>query len=323
LQASRAVQPQRTPPPPLLAAPLAEPEPERRRLTLPALAEFFCQPARSLAEQRLGLKLQEAGRVLAEREPFKLEALDRYQLKNELLALKLSGVTGDANRAAVRASGRLPAGRTGDASYGQLTCEVEAFFRELEKFHPGEFLPPQPFEFSAGEFSVSGQFHRVTPAGLLFYRPAKIKAKDLLRAWIEHLLWHATGGSPAPSVVVATDAVWKLPPVADAPAHLEKLLALYWRGLSEPLKFFPESSFAFATADFKLRAGTSGRSKKTPADCALEKWVGSEFSKFTPENADAYFDLFFRNAEPLDEDFERVARAVFDPLLASAVEEKL
>jgi len=184
-------------------------------------------------------------------------------------------------------------------------------------------LPPQPFEFSAGEFSVSGQFHRVMPAGLLFYRPAKIKAKDLLRAWIEHLLWNAAGGSPSPSVVVATDAVWKLSPVADAPAHLEKLLALYWRGLSEPLKFFPESSFAFAIADFKLRTGTSGRSKKTPADCALEKWAGSEFSKFTPESADAYFNLFFRNAAPLDEDFQRLARAVFDPLLASAVEEKL
>ena len=323
LQASRAVQPQRTPPAPLLAAPLAEPEPERRRLTLPALADFFCQPARKLAEQRLGLKLQESGRVLAEREPFTLEALDRYQLKNELLELKLSGATGDANRAAVRASGRLPAGRTGDASYGQLTCEVEAFFRELKKFHPGKFLPPVPLEFSAGEFSVTGQFHRVTPAGLLFYRPAKIKAKDLLRAWIEHLLWNATGGSPSPAVVVATDAVWKLSPVADAPAQLEKLLALYWRGLSEPLKFFPESSFAFATADFKLRTGTSGRSKKTPADCALEKWAGSEFSKFTPESADAYFDLFFRNAAPLDEDFQRLARAVFDPLLASAVEEKL
>ena len=43
-------------------------------------------------------------------------------------------------------------------------------------------------------------------------------------------------------------------------------------------------------------------------------------SKVPGEGEDPYFDLCFRNADPLDEEFQQTARAVFEPLL-SALEE--
>jgi hypothetical protein len=38
------------------------------------------------------------------------------------------------------------------------------------------------------------------------------------------------------------------------------------------------------------------------------------------ECKDAYFDLCFRNTEPLDAEFEETARAVFEPLLSGLEE---
>ena len=173
---------------------------------------------------------------------------------------------------------------------------------DCEAFKPESLLPPTAFELAIGDFTVSGSFSHLTPEGLLFYRPAAIKAKDLLRAWVEHLLWNAivpkgrrdtpdigtrlpltpslspsegerfAAGrvrGPLRTVIVGTESIWKLAPVSDPLLVLEGLLERYWSGLSEPLRFFPESSFAFAAADHKAASGTKGRTARTPLDFAV------------------------------------------------------
>ena len=182
--------------------------------------------------------------------------------------------------------------------------------------------PPTAFEIKLGDFTVSGSINRVTPEGLLFYRPATIKPKDLLRAWVEHLLWNAVrpDGAVAQTVIVGTKSIWKLAPVSDPLPVLDVLLGRYWSGLREPLRFFPESSYEFAAADYKAAIGKKGRTAKTPQDFAEETWNGSDYTE--GEREDEYFAIFFRNDEALDDEFEANARAVFRPLLAVAEEIK-
>ena len=91
LKASQAIAPERKPPGDFIPRPLAEPEPEWRRLTMQTLAEFLCHPARFLAVKRLGLRLPSEAAAMEEREPFEVGSLDRYQLEEELLELKLRG----------------------------------------------------------------------------------------------------------------------------------------------------------------------------------------------------------------------------------------
>jgi exodeoxyribonuclease V gamma subunit len=170
-------------------------------------------------------------------------------------------------------------------------------------------------DLAVGEFSISGDLHQVLPTGLLFYRPATIKPKDLLRAWIQHLLWCASDrkGKPAETLVLGTESVFKMTAAAEPLAVLHRLLHVYWTGLSIPSKFFPETSYAFAEADFKLRNGRAGRTVKTPILFAQERWHGVEYGP-PGECEDSYVSLFFRNGDPLDTEFENSARTVFDPL---------
>ena len=75
------------------------------------------------------------------------------------------------------------------------------------------------------------------------------KPKDLLRMWIEHLIVNCE--RPAESLLITADK--NSQPVLErfaaveptaAREQLQHLLDLYWRGLREPIRLFPKSSFA-------------------------------------------------------------------------------
>ncbi len=325
LKASQVISPERKTLGDFIPKPLPCPEPEWRRLTIQTLAGFFCNPAKFLAEKRLGLRLPDEAAAMDEREAFDIAGLDRYQLQQELLELKLGGMSLKDSCDLVRASGRLPAGIAGSVHFAQVRRDVEVFNKRLQPFKPGSIQTPVPFELAVGDFVLSGNISHATPdGGLLFYRLANIKPKDLLRAWVEHLVYHATRteGEPAETVIVGTESIWKIDPVSDPEPVLEKLLESYWAGLCQPLKFFPESSFAFAAADYKVQTGTQGKTSKTPIDFALEKWNGNDFFGSPGECLDEYVSLFFKTEDALAGDFETRAGGVFQPLLENSEEAK-
>jgi exodeoxyribonuclease V gamma subunit len=119
------------------------------------------------------------------------------------------------------------------------------------------------------------------------------------------------------AVLVGSDDMREAPPPANAPELLSGLLELYWQGLTRPLKFFPQTAWAYAEA---VLAREAGRSRQDPTAVARRKWAGNPFDNAAGEREDAYFDLCFHNVDPLDEEFQQTAQAVFGPLL-SEVEE--
>lgn len=318
LKASQVIAPERKPPGVFIPKPLPEPEPEWRRLTIQSLSGFFCNPAKFLAEKRLGLRLPDEALTMDEREAFAIAGLDRYQLQEELLELKLAGTSLKDSLELVRASGRLPAGIAGNLHFAQICRDVEVFNQRLQPYNPGKILSPAPFELAIGDFVVNGNISHATPAGgLLCYRLANIKSKDLLRTWVEHLVYHAAqaGSKPAETTVIGTTSIVKIAPVSEPLPVLERLLKCYWAGLTQPLKFFPDSSYAFAKADRDVRSATQGRTSRDPIDFALDKWNGNDFNEIPGERQDKHISLFFKDEDALAGDFETYARAVFDPLL--------
>jgi exodeoxyribonuclease V gamma subunit len=140
-----------------------------------------------------------------------------------------------------------------------------------------------------------------------------------LRFWVEDLVLSAAlpGGPYSNAVLVGSDKVFEAPPLARAPELLAGLLDLYWKGLTRPLKFFPQTAWAYADAVLKQEAG---RSRQEPLGLARLTWEGNSFRKTLGECADPYFDLSFRNVDPLDEEFQQTARAIFEPLLTELKE---
>jgi exodeoxyribonuclease V gamma subunit len=306
-------------PPLFLDVPLSEPEAEWRSVDVAALAEFFCNPARWLVTRRLGLRFEEQDEALEEVEPFEVGSLDRYSIRQDLVDLELRGASGKDALGLLKASGRLPLGEAGAVCFRGLESEVQTFLEQLRPHLGGGYIDPILVDHTLGEFRLTGEVRRLTADGSLHYRCAAIKAKDLLRLWIQHLVLNTAfpGGRQSSAVLVGSDQVLVAPPLPRAPEILTRLLELYWKGLTRPLKFFPQTAWAYAEAALAREAG---RSKRDPVSAARLRWEGSPHTQGPRECEDAYFDLCFRNANLLDEEFQQMARAVFEPLLAELKE---
>ena len=297
-------------PEPLLAAALPPPDPLERTIGLDELVRFFRNPARHLFENRLGVRLEAADEELDSREPFALDGLPLFKLKERLLDLRLREETHDG-LALARAGGVLPHGALGEALFESESAVVDRVAERASRFMPDALLDPHAFELRSEHLTLTGALTRMSSEGMLIYRVAKASAHVRVNAWIRHLALNAFAprGVARISRCIAQDAVLTYAPVADARERLVELLDLYWAGLQRPLKFFPRTACEYAKhgeINYKVQV----------------VWTGA-YPDYRGEANDAYFALAFRGADPLDAEFEAAARTVFEPMGAALTEEAL
>ena len=321
-QASAATRQARQNPPSFITQPLGEADSEFRHVTLDDFAAFFANPAKFFLNRRLKIFLPDAAEELDESEPFVLNALESHQLKQTLLQRKLAQLELEPARALASAAGSLPLGTVGATDYRRTCARVEKFFERLHPRLPSPPPAPIDLQLTLGSFQLTGRIVEQTSAGPLLYRCARTKARDVLRAALLHLA--ANVAQPGrTTTLLGEDGVRVYAPPTDAAASLQDLLEIYWEGLRAPLKFFPQSALAFAEATEKARSAKPGkRPSRPPLDKARDQWEGNALLSIPGEKENPHFDLCFRHEEPLDENFERLASRVFDPVLKLETKEE-
>ena len=269
-------------------------------------SRFYANPARWLLNRRLGIRLEEAGAFLDDVEPMSLEGLESYELGERLAARCLEGLETRDLLPAARALGSLPPGTPGECGFQEICEGVEAFAARLRPHLKGEPLGAVDLDCALGPFRLTGRLPLGLPSALVHYRYASIKAKDLLRSWIHHLALSAGGSGryPGRCVIIGQDRGYVLGPVADAESILLGLLEIYWRGLTRPLHFFPDTARAYAEA---LR---KGRTEEEALRAARSKW-STDFG--FAEGDDPYYRLCFGEGDPIDSEFAELAEAILQP----------
>ena len=280
-----------------------------RAVSLETLGAFFAGPARFLVQNRLGIRLEKKAVLLDESEPFALDPLSAYRLGQTMLQHRLAGSDPMELLEVFRAAGDLPHGHVGDYLFARLSADVDGFAARVRDLLPPGALEPMNVAHDIGGFHVTGRLAGLSVQGCVQMRYAGIKATDFLTIWLQHLLLCLTapGVAERRSLLIGKGQAWALGPVAGAGRILEALLGVYWRGLQEPLPFFPESSRAF----FEKRAGPAADEQQALA-AARRHWLGSDFAPGESENP--YHRLCFGDSDPLGDDFKRLAVVVFQPL---------
>jgi exodeoxyribonuclease V gamma subunit len=283
------------------------------KIDLDSLCLFFSNPTRYLVQRRLGIKLEDEKLLSDEQEDFELQPLERYLVDQNLLRNLVSGVSLNDFKPVQEAIGQLPHGHVGDYYYAEMTIGVQNFVRQVEKFTAAATLAPIDIDFEAAGFDLSGRLASVSDLGYVHIRYARQRVKDLLQAWIYHLIYCHTAPPDykSSSYLICKDSAVHFEPLTASLPILETLLQVYREGLEIPIHFFPESSFEFT--EQLLR-------KAQPETIALQragrKWIGSQFNQFSnSESSDPYYDLCFRHIDPLDDEFRKIALTVFEPLL--------
>lgn len=291
----------------LISEPLPPPPDEFREISVSDLGYFFTNPARFFCRKRLGIQLEDDASALAGAENFNLDFLDRYRLGEVLLQEQL-GVRPEQDHFRIaRQQGVLPHGSVAQAAFSELVEAVAGVAATLTaKGAQGE-LSPLAGKIEVGSHVISGQLETSPGSGLIIFRYARLRATDLIRGWLTHLVLDQL--APADwcrlTQVVGNDKAISFPPVENSDEVLAAILDLYWQGLQSPLRFFPETSWAFA------RASGKGLSDSAAMIKARKKWQGDSFAK--GEGDDRYYQLCFRNIDPLNLEFRGNSTAFFGP----------
>lgn len=299
---------------------------------------FFENPAAAFLRDRLGVFFPRKEPEIRESEPFAVEGLDQYLLDDELLDARLEGIDPFGMFDQVRAGGGLPHGFQGETAFRKHAALCIRIADSISLYDRSERLGKVSVASRAGGILFTGEVNdlrRLSGAGELLrigIRPALLKGKDWLRAWIIHLLLNdpvvlstIEGGANG---VTSYLAGWKnssasldlrrFPPVGDPEPILDVLVKYFQEGKLRPLPFFPKASFEFAAGvgeDPSLAGESKLRSGRKRAWTAWEDSFGSAPS----ESEDRSFAACFRGCEPLDAEFESIAWAVFGPILDCAV----
>jgi len=307
-------------PEPFVSEELSDPEEASRTVDIDDLCRFFSNPARFLLNRRLRIYLEGTVMIPEDREPFEIEGLDRYVLEQKLLAKGLAGARVEDLLAVNRAAGHLPHGTVGECLFQGIAEGVETFVAKVTAWLDGGPLEPLEVNLAISEFKLTGRIDGIYPKGLIQYRYARLKSRDLLRAWIYHLVLNGLSvkGYPRSTLLAGLEAnrpgkrpwvAWHFAPVTGSDRILDNLLGLYWEGLKRPLPFFPDSSWVYAEERIER-----GRASDKALQRARGKWEGDPYNR--GEREDLYYQQCFGQRDCLNGAFQMLAEEIFTPMLA-------
>jgi exodeoxyribonuclease V gamma subunit len=322
LQAAQRLVQQRTEPPPFFPAKLPVPAEKFRTVSLTDLYRFFRNPAQFLLNQRLGIYLSPDSQAVEDKESFSLRGLDRYIAGEGLLNCPPEGI--DEIKSILKASGMLPHGTVGRYELELLESRISQFSEKTKTIVTGEMVPSIEIDLSIEAFRIVGQLSNCFDSGLYLYRYAAVRAKDYLNAWLNHLILNALPLAPSRNTVLAgvntmargNWVAWRFHPPENAGKLLQKMLRIYWEGLQRPVHFFPESSLEFAKQLYQRKKNEHAATYE-----AKRVWEGGEHEIASGERENLYFSQCFQRVEePINVEFQRLAKAVWEPLLLYAEE---
>jgi len=318
---------------------LSDPEPPEV-LEVGELVRFFRNPCRYLLQTRLGIFLDEGWTRLPEHEPLALADLDRWRVGDRLLRGALAGEDRSAVRAALRASGILPAEGRGTAELEILEREVDAMVAAARCIAGNAAFGSVFAECDLGSLRLAGALDGLCPSGRVVVRFQQGEGPWELGLWIEHLLWNASlSGIAAPRVTYwigrgnkGRVARGRFREVGNARELLSDLLELYRAGCSAPLPFLPRAARVYAERWHRSRH-SDREARHAEAMRAARVVLDPDHAHEAREAADPYVRLIFGERRWLDEwaarspraaskrcpapewSFADVARRVFGPLL--------
>ncbi len=289
---------------------LSEPEPRYRNITVDDLCNFFSNPARFLLTRRLGLILDDGADVLNDREPFEVRGLDRHELETGLLEKALQGTDMRREMERLRAGGLIPPGTPGECWFEETCASIARLAARVKALRAGTALEPFGVDLSLSGFRITGSISGLYPGGLVLHRPAG-RERHLVTFWITRLVLDCAAAAvkmPAPAIAALCtgniDCVYRHP--ENSPAILSGLLEIYRRGLTRPVPFFPQASWAYAEAEHDGRDDAEDR--------ARAEFEGNDWSR--GEIADLYVRRCFAGSDPLENpEFRELARGVIGPAL--------
>ncbi|MDD1795201.1 exodeoxyribonuclease V subunit gamma [Enterovibrio sp. ZSDZ42] len=231
---------------------VAESGDDARIVELAELQRFWRLPVQYFFNRRLKVFFEAPDGAMEDAEPFSLDNLERYKLRDALLSHIIE--YGNSEQSLTdfyqhqKASGTLPL-----SHFGELTLESEqaSILGLYDRLKPHFSERRQPLEInlsiptSRGTVLLQGWLDERYRAGRVLFRSGKIRARDRLAAWIDHLCQCAAGDkSETHFIGVDEDVVLTSIDANEALSYLSFYLEQYYLGTERPLPYLPNTALA-------------------------------------------------------------------------------
>jgi exodeoxyribonuclease V gamma subunit len=300
-------------------------------ISLRELEEGLVRPLRLFARQKLGLSLGRDVSILGDREPFDLDALERWQLGTDLLSQQLEpGERPDPDVLAPdayeseRARGRLPIGTPGRLAFRALHDQVAQIVAAFDAEAGGGRMPAVDVGLQFLGTRITGRLEQLWPSAQLRVQYSSTGGRHELQLFVRHIVMHCLReqapelGLPERSVLIGrsnrdAEQITFVPP--EQPREvLREMLAVFAAVLAGPIPLFEHSSRAYA----ELRK--QGKSEAQAVEAARHKF-SRQFDTGVCDATDAYVNQFYPDFDsvlevPSPYSFRELAERVYFPLLA-------
>ncbi|MEE9911166.1 MAG: exodeoxyribonuclease V subunit gamma [Deltaproteobacteria bacterium] len=275
------------------------------------LASFYRKPAKYFLENRLCLKLPAQLWEEEASEPFTIDHLCAYQIRQALVESYLGGGDGGNIFKLKKAEGVLPVGAAGDYYFQLLTREARDFTDRISAYLKGRQPRTCTVDLPVGNDRLTGTLDNLYGDCRIQYRMAGLKTGDYLDAWIAHLILNTAASEDGPefSLLLGRDGFWRFRPVQNARNILTNLVAIYRTGRTRPLKFFPRSSWEYAETLW-----LKNKSRPESIDAANRVWLGNEYRAADGESQETPHKICFEDETPMDGEFEKTAEDILKEL---------
>ena len=267
--------------------PLEPPDAMRRKVSLNELGNFFANPAGGFLRERFAVRLRDKDDVEDDVEPLQLNGYEQWGLRQEILTRtdpqRENKVADEKVEVRLLANGKLPHGGFGGLVWDEAFNEVNDLRQALIPYAELLAAEPQYVDLGIGDFRLMGAIPYIGEKQMLYWRNGKKRAKDLIEIRLRQLAWMAAGNEPLPMTGIwlhKENGIEEVEFPAPDP-HRELIgnwLEAWWLGLSQPLRFFPKSSVAYAR-----ELGKDPEKNDAAMYKAKQAWRGGSWNGEKPE----------------------------------------
>ncbi len=292
-----------------------------KTISLQQLCAFFFHPVKHFLKNQLGIFPPQITDSLRDEEPFTLEGLSSYTLNEFLISQRINDAPTKESYEYVKSLGMLPHGEAGRTLFQSSLQEADFFVSALQSSQPLQNVAiDKSVSLSIDDLSLTGNFSHITEQGPLLFRTGRIRAKDRIWLWLHHLIYCATTDGSCVSTFISKESSDSIKSVQfqridGATQYLRELITLYKAGMSLPLPFYPETSFAFA------RSHCKGNSAENSLRYAEQSWFGTDYLR--GERNDPYYRIYPGKSIDYNDSFMEHAQVMFRPILQNAQESSL
>ena len=294
---------------PLVARPLPQMGSDNlQEISLERLVEFFTNPPRLFARERLQLSLAALAELPEEREPFELDQFPRLELERGLVEALLEETPDDALWNRLRASGVMPLGQAGRQEFQQMLARAQAMASQLRPRLLADLPKGVDVDLTLAQGRLSGRLHNLLPDGQLVYTTGRFYPNQLLGHWLAHLVLNLARprGIGRETHLLQGDRQGRFAPPEDADGLMASFMALYREGQARPLPFYPGTAWEYAQG---LERGGEEKAR----ELARKRWYGNRMH--AGDRSKPYNQLLWPDGDCINEEFAELAELVFAPLI--------